>query len=39
MLDDVEALFEMGFNFTAVGSDVGILARGAENLAARFRKQ
>jgi 4-hydroxy-2-oxoheptanedioate aldolase len=37
--DDAEAIFEMGFNFTAVGSDVGILARGAENLAARFRKQ
>jgi 4-hydroxy-2-oxoheptanedioate aldolase len=35
----VEALFEIGFNFIAVGSDVGILARGAESLAARFRKQ
>jgi 4-hydroxy-2-oxoheptanedioate aldolase len=35
--DDAEALFEMGFNFTAIGSDVGILARGADNLAARFR--
>jgi 4-hydroxy-2-oxoheptanedioate aldolase len=38
-VDDTEALFELGFNFTAVGSDVGILARGAENLAARFRKK
>ncbi len=37
--DDVEALFEMGFNFTAVGSDTGILARGAENTAARFHKK
>lgn len=36
--DDVEALFEAGYNFTAVGSDVGILARNAEALAARFRK-
>ena len=35
--DDAEALFQMGYNFTAVGSDVGILARGAE-AAARFRK-
>jgi 4-hydroxy-2-oxoheptanedioate aldolase len=37
-LDDAEPLIEMGFNFTAVGSDVGILARGAEQLAARFKK-
>jgi 4-hydroxy-2-oxoheptanedioate aldolase len=37
-LDDVEPLFEMGFNFTAAGSDVGILARGAESVAARFHK-
>lgn len=37
-LDDVEALFEAGFNFTAAGSDVGVLARGAEGIAARFRK-
>ena len=35
--DDVERLFTIGFNFIAVGSDVGILARGAERLAARFR--
>jgi 4-hydroxy-2-oxoheptanedioate aldolase len=28
---------ELGCVFTAVGSDVGILARGVENLAARFR--
>jgi 4-hydroxy-2-oxoheptanedioate aldolase len=38
VVDDVEAMFAMGFNFTAVGSDVGILVRGAEQLAARFRK-
>jgi 4-hydroxy-2-oxoheptanedioate aldolase len=37
--DDAEALFEAGYNFTAVGSDVGVLARNAEALAARFRKQ
>jgi 4-hydroxy-2-oxoheptanedioate aldolase len=37
-LDDVEPFIEMGFNFTAVGSDVGILARGAEQLAARFHR-
>jgi 4-hydroxy-2-oxoheptanedioate aldolase len=37
-LDDVEPLIAMGFNFTAVGSDVGILARGAEQLAERFHK-
>ncbi len=37
--DDVEALFELGYNFVAVGSDVGILARNAEALAARFRKK
>jgi 4-hydroxy-2-oxoheptanedioate aldolase len=37
-LDDVETLFEMGFNFTAAGSDVGLLARNAEAVAARFRK-
>jgi 4-hydroxy-2-oxoheptanedioate aldolase len=37
-LDDAEALFAMGYNFTAVGSDVGILARNAESIAARFRK-
>jgi 4-hydroxy-2-oxoheptanedioate aldolase len=37
--DDVEALFEAGFNFIAVGSDVGILARNAEALAARFHQK
>lgn len=37
-LDDVEPLIEMGFNFTAAGSDVGLLARGAESVAARFHK-
>jgi len=36
--DDAETLFAMGYNFTAVGSDVGILARNAETIAARFRK-
>ncbi len=38
-LDDAETLFAMGFNFVAIGSDVSILARGAENLAAHFRKK
>ena len=37
--DDVEALFEAGYNFVAVGSDVGVLARNAEALAARFHKK
>ena len=36
-LDDVENLFAMGFNFVAAGSDVGLLARNAEAVAARFR--
>src|SRR5579863_9776101 len=34
-LDDVEPLFELGYNFVAVGSDVGLLARTAEQVAAR----
>ena len=38
-LDEVEALFQMGFNFTAAGSDVGLLARAAENVVARFNKR
>jgi 4-hydroxy-2-oxoheptanedioate aldolase len=37
--DDAEALFEAGYNFIAVGSDVGVLARSAEALAARFGKK
>jgi 4-hydroxy-2-oxoheptanedioate aldolase len=37
-LDDVESLFEMGYNFVAVGSDVGLLARTAEQVAARCKK-
>ena len=37
-LDDVEPLIAMGYNFTAAGSDVGLLARGAESVAARFHK-
>jgi 4-hydroxy-2-oxoheptanedioate aldolase len=36
-VDDADRLFGLGFNFIAVGSDVGILARGAERLAERFR--
>jgi len=36
-VDDTDRLFGLGFNFIAVGSDVGILARGAERLAIRFR--
>jgi len=37
-LDDVEHWFSLGFNFTATGSDLGLLARNAEQVAARFRK-
>jgi 4-hydroxy-2-oxoheptanedioate aldolase len=37
--DEAEAMFELGFNFTAVGNDVSILAGNLQNLAARFRKQ
>lgn len=37
-LDDVETFFQMGFNFIAAGSDVGLLARGAESIAARFHQ-
>jgi 4-hydroxy-2-oxoheptanedioate aldolase len=37
-LDDVEPLIALGFNFIAVGLDVGILARGAEQIAARFHQ-
>jgi 4-hydroxy-2-oxoheptanedioate aldolase len=37
-LDDVESLFAMGYNFVAVGSDVGLLARTAEQVAARFKR-
>jgi len=37
-VDDVERLFGLGFQFVAIGSDVGILARNAERLAARFRE-
>ena len=36
--DEAEAMFELGFNFTAVGNDVTLLASMADNLAARFRK-
>ena len=36
-IDDVEELFNMGFNFTAACSDLGILARTAEKVAAMFR--
>jgi 4-hydroxy-2-oxoheptanedioate aldolase len=36
--DDVDSLFDLGFNFTAAGSDVGLLVRGAEQVAARFHK-
>jgi len=36
-VEDVDRLFGLGFNYTAAGSDVGILARNAERIAARFR--
>jgi 4-hydroxy-2-oxoheptanedioate aldolase len=38
-LDDVESLFAMGYNFVALGSDVGLLARTAEQVAARFKNR
>ena len=38
-VDAVERLISLGFNFTAVGSDVGLLARAAESVAARFRSR
>lgn len=37
-LDDADRQFDWGFSFTAVATDVGILARGAESAAARFKK-
>jgi 4-hydroxy-2-oxoheptanedioate aldolase len=37
-LDEVENLFALGYNFVAAGSDVGLLARGAEGVVARLRK-
>ena len=36
---DVERCFALGFLFVAVGSDVGILTRGADALAAKFRER
>jgi 4-hydroxy-2-oxoheptanedioate aldolase len=36
-VDAVDRLISFGFNFTAIGSDVGLLARAAESVAARFR--
>jgi 4-hydroxy-2-oxoheptanedioate aldolase len=38
-VEDVDRLLSFGFNFIAIGSDVGLLARGAEHLAARFREK
>ncbi len=35
----VKAYLEMGFRFVAVGTDVGILARGTEALAGRYREK
>ncbi|MGO8709068.1 MAG: HpcH/HpaI aldolase family protein, partial [Terracidiphilus sp.] len=37
--DEADAMFDMGFNFTAVGNDVSILSGVLTNLAAHFRKQ
>jgi 4-hydroxy-2-oxoheptanedioate aldolase len=37
--DEAVRYFESGFTFVAVGSDVGILARGSEALAARCREE
>ena len=36
---EAERCLDMGFTFVAVGSDVGILARGARDLAKRFRER
>ena len=36
--DEAARYLELGFTFVAIGSDVGILARGSENLAARFKQ-
>src|SRR5205085_12110148 len=36
--DQAERYLDCGFTFVAVGSDVGILARGADKLAARFKR-
>ena len=36
--DEADAMFDMGFNFTAVGNDVSILSGVLTNLAAHFRK-
>lgn len=36
--EEADAMFEMGFNFTAVGNDVSILAGSLQKLAARFGK-
>jgi 4-hydroxy-2-oxoheptanedioate aldolase len=36
--EEAQRYLDSGFTFVAVGSDVGILARGAEQLAARFRR-
>jgi 4-hydroxy-2-oxoheptanedioate aldolase len=37
--DEAARYLELGFTFVAVGSDVGILARGAENLAAKCKQR
>lgn len=36
--DDGQRCLDMGFQFVAVGADVGMLVRGADTLAARFKK-
>jgi 4-hydroxy-2-oxoheptanedioate aldolase len=38
-LEEAARYVESGFTFVAVGSDIGILARGAEKLAAQFKEQ
>jgi 4-hydroxy-2-oxoheptanedioate aldolase len=37
--DEAARYLESGFTFVAVGSDVGILARGAERLASQFKQR
>ena len=36
--EEAARYLKAGFTFVAVGSDVGVLARGTEKLAAQFKK-
>jgi 4-hydroxy-2-oxoheptanedioate aldolase len=37
VVEDAQHWLKLGFTFVAVGSDLGILARGSEALAAKFK--